>query len=128
MSTGIQRQPNGMPTPTGRPRGSRNVLSRAIIEDFSEAWQRDGAACLRIMAREEPAKLVQIAAAILPKDVLVSVEQVAPGNLDPADWQLMLKVLDIVKACVPVETTPGEVFGVIETALRAHYAKTIDGA
>jgi hypothetical protein len=100
-------------------------LSKAIIADFSAAWERDGEACLRIMAREEPSKLVQIAAAILPRDVLVSVEQVTPGNLDPADWQLMLRVLDLIKQCVPVETTPGEVFTVIEQALRAHYAKEV---
>jgi hypothetical protein len=111
--------------PIGRPRGSRNVLSKAIIADFSEAWERDGAACLRIMAKEEPAKLVQIAAAILPKDVLVSVEQVTPGNLDPADWQLMLRVLDLIKQCAPADAGPGEVFGVIEQALRAHYAKEL---
>jgi hypothetical protein len=125
MSTDVQRRPNGMPVPTGRPRGSRNVLSRAIIADFSEAWERDGPACLRIMAKEDPAKLVQIAAAILPKDVLVSVEQVTPGNLDLADWALMLRVLDLVKQYADPDAGPGEVFGVIEQALRAHYAKEV---
>jgi hypothetical protein len=37
----------------------------------------------------------------------------------------MLRVLDLVKACVPVETTPGDVFTVIEQALRSQYAKEI---
>jgi hypothetical protein len=77
------------------------------------------------MAKEDPAKLVQIAAAILPRDVLVSVEQVTPGNLDPADWALMLRVLDLVKQYADPDAGPGEVFGVIEQALRAHYAKGI---
>jgi hypothetical protein len=130
MSTAPVPRSNGsatqfQPGNPGKPRGARNMLSRRILEDFHEAWERDGPACLKIMAREEPAKLVQIAAAILPRDLLVSVEQVTPGNLDPADWQLMLRVLDIVKQCVPVEASPGEVFTVIEQALRGHYAKEL---
>jgi hypothetical protein len=123
MSADLQSRFGGINT--GRPRGARNVLSKAIIADFSAAWERDGEACLRIMAKEDPAKLVQIAAAILPKDVLVSVEQVTPGNLDPADWQLMLRVLDLIKECVDTSASPGDVFTVIEQALRAHYAREI---
>jgi hypothetical protein len=47
-----------------------------------------------------------------------------PGGLGAEDWQLMLRMLDIVKRSVPVETTPGEVFGVSEQALRSPYAWT----
>jgi hypothetical protein len=53
--------------------------------------------------------------------VLVSVEQATPGGLDAEDWQLMLRVLDIVKQCVPAEgnASAAEVFTVIEQALRS---------
>ena len=63
----------------------------------------------------------------LPRDILVSVEQTMPGGLDHQDWQLLMRVLDLVKAANPdsANPAPGEVFGIIEQALRAYYAKTI---
>jgi len=41
----------------------------------------------------------------------------------------MLRVLDLIKANVPADAnaSPSEVFGVIEEALRARYAKPIEG-
>jgi len=53
-----------------------------------------------------------------------------PGGLEPDDWALMRRVLDLIKANVPTDSNagPGEVFDVIENALRAHYAKPIEGA
>lgn len=59
-------------------------------------------------------------------DVLVSVEQRAPGGLSVEDWALLTQVLEIIKANV-TEGSPAEIFSVIAHALRAHYAKAIDG-
>src|SRR5262245_8570578 len=126
MNDSVPAKPNGhfIPhNPKGRIPGSRNLLGRKIVADFAEAWERDGADCLRIMAKEEPSRLAQLAIAILPKDVLVSVEQSLPGGLDPSDWALLTRVLDLIKQFAPTDASPGEVFGVIEQALRAHYAK-----
>jgi hypothetical protein len=55
-------------------------------------------------------------------------EQRVPGGLDPKDWELMLRVLDLIKQNVPIDVNAGpqEVFCVIEAALRAHYAKPIE--
>lgn len=68
--------------------------------------------------------------AILPRDVLVSVEQTMPGGLDPQDWGLLLQVLDLIKANVPADAnaSPGEVFAIIESTLRERYAKPIEAA
>jgi hypothetical protein len=81
------------------------------------------------MALREPGMLARMAYATLPKDVLVSVEQRIPSELEPESWALMLRVLDIVKKVMPegAITGPDEVFGVIETAPRAHFAKQISG-
>jgi hypothetical protein len=119
---------NGVLTPRGgRTPGARNLITRRIIEDFTEAWQRDGSAALRVLAKEDPGKFAQLGLAILPRDILISVEQRAPGGLEAEDWALMLRVLDIIKACVPADAAgPGEVFGVIENGLRMHYAKSIE--
>ena len=115
-------QANGSPVPR---RGTRNILSKRILEDIAEAWHEHGATSLTILAKEDPGKFAQLGVAILPRDVLVSVEGAVPGGLDPQDWALMLRVLDLVKAAIPAEAEPGEVFQVIEHALRERYAKIV---
>ena len=79
------------------------------------------------MRSRDVTKFVQLAYSTLPRDVLVTVENRSlPGGLEPDDWALMRRVLDLIKANVDSNAGPGEVFDVIETALRAHYAKPID--
>ena len=69
------------------------------------------------------AKLTQIAYGLLPRDVFISVEQRAPGNLDPDEWAILRRVIDLIKTnangaeLAPVET--------IENALRADQAISI---
>jgi hypothetical protein len=64
----------------------------------------------------------------LPKDILVSVEQRTPGGLSAEDWVLLTQVLDLIRGAIPSGSNapPAEVFGVIETALRAHFARAIE--
>lgn len=59
--------------------------------------------------------------------MLVSVEQRIPGGLSAEDWGLLQQVLDVVRRAIPAgsDAPPAEVFGVIETSLRAHFAKQI---
>jgi hypothetical protein len=119
----------GASTPRGgRNAGSRNLVTRKLIEDFTTAWLRDGPDALKVVAKTEPAKFLQFAFGMLPRDVLIEVvEQRRPGGLDAEDWALVVRVLDLIKAAVPADAgaSPGEVFGVIEAALRAHYAKPV---
>jgi hypothetical protein len=79
------------------------------------------------MALRDPIALARMAYATLPKDILVSVEQRIPGGLAPEDWALLTQVLDLIRSAIPPGSNapPGEVFDVIETALRAHFAKEI---
>jgi hypothetical protein len=117
----IHRPPSGTLAPSrdGRKLGSRNRFSKALIEDLTAAWERDGANALLVTAKREPAKFLQLAFGVLPRDVLINViEQRRPGGLDADDWEF-------IKAHAPDGSTPGEVFEVIETALRAHFAKEI---
>jgi hypothetical protein len=122
----------GAPLPKGgRTMGSRNRLSKKLIEDLEDAWFRDGPDALAIVAKTEPAKFLQLAFGVLPRDVLVSViEQRVPGGLSVEDWATVVRVLDLIKASVPTDANaaPGEVFGVIEQALRARYAKPVTDA
>jgi hypothetical protein len=52
---------------------------------------------LERLAVTEPGKLAQIACGLLPRDVFISVEQRAPGNLDPDEWAILRRVIDLIK-------------------------------
>ena len=112
----------------GRPPSSRSRPSNKLITDLSEIWHANGPEILRKMAMREPGTLARMAYATLPKDILVSVEQRIPGGLSPEDWALLTQVLDLIRGAIPAGSNapPAEVFGVIETALRAHFAREIE--
>jgi hypothetical protein len=84
-ATALQRAPDGKwlssGNPAGRPLGSRHKIADAIIRDIAAEWERSGAEVLERMARDEPAKFAQLAAGLIPKDILLSVTQRMPGNL-----------------------------------------------
>ena len=111
----------------GRPLGSRNRLSNKLMTDLSEIWFEHGPGILKKMAMREPGQLARLAYATLPKDILVSVEQRIPGGLSPDDWQLLQSVLDLIRSAIPAGSNapPAEVLGVVENALRAHFAKRL---
>jgi hypothetical protein len=106
----------------------RNRLSNKLISGLYDIWHAHGPDVLKKMALRDPIALARMAYATLPKDILVSVEQRIPGGLAPEDWALLTQVLDLIRSAIPPgsNTPPAEVFGVIETALRAQYAKQIE--
>jgi hypothetical protein len=58
----------------------------------------------------------------LPRNVFISVEQRTPGNLDPGEWAIPRRVIELIQATA----TGGELGPVLETienALRADAAK-----
>jgi hypothetical protein len=122
----------GRPPPVspGRPRGARTRLSDKLLNELAEKFEQHGAAAMDVVAKRMPEKFLALAFGILPRDVLIEVvEQRRPGGLDAAEWDLILRVLDLIKANVPANAnaSPSEAFGVIEEALRARYAKPIEG-
>jgi hypothetical protein len=108
--------------------GMRHRLSNKLITDLSEVWHANGPGILQKMAMRDPVQLARLAYATLPKDILVSVEQRIPGGLSAEDWGLLQEVLNMIRSAVPPgsNSPPAEVFGVIETALRAHFAREIE--
>ena len=80
------------------------------------------------MVHRDPTQLARLAYATLPKDILVSVEQRIPGGLSAEDWTLLQEVLNMIRGAIPPGSNapPAEVFSVIETALRAHFARAIE--
>ena len=71
-------------------------------------------------AEKQPAVFFATCARLLPNDVRVTVEQQLPGNLSPADWNLMLEIVDAVKQAIPDASNrpPGAVLEHVLDALR----------
>src|SRR5262245_42000317 len=118
--------PDGLKGHRVVPRGKQR-LPNALIEDLAAEWFEYGASCLRLMRQRDNTRFVQLAYSTLPRDILISVEQRTIG-IDPDEWALMRRVLDLIKVAVPADSNagPAEVFGVIEEALRARYARPIN--
>src|SRR5262245_39468646 len=70
------RRPNGTFLPghsPGRPPGVRpkTWLQKRFIEDLANEWERSGPDALKIAAKEEPIRFLELAAKLLPKEILV---------------------------------------------------------
>ena len=123
---GHRWKPGKSGNPAGRPLGARQRISEKLLADLATVWEAHGESVLARLAITEPGKLAQIAYGLLPRDVFISVEQRAPGNLEPDEWATLRRVLDIIQASAPEGAEPSRVFETIEQALRAEYAKPID--
>lgn len=110
--------------PLGRPLGARQKLSEKLLSDLTAEWERSGETVLTKLAATEPAKFAQIAYGLLPRDVFLSVQHDAPGNLDADDWVALRSVLAMIREA-NIVASPGEVATVIEDALRSSFAKLI---
>jgi hypothetical protein len=57
----------------GRPKGSRNKLGEAFVEDLRDAWETHGVDALNRVARDDPATLLKVVASLMPKDLNLNV-------------------------------------------------------
>jgi hypothetical protein len=81
---------------------------------------------LERLAKDDPAKLAQIAYGLLPRDIFVRVEdQRAPGGLDADSYVALRRLLDLIES-MKIEGEPQAVFERIEAALRADAATVIE--
>ena len=53
----------------GRPKGSRNKLGEAFIDNLYQDWQANGAETIARVREERPQDYLKVVASILPKDV-----------------------------------------------------------
>jgi hypothetical protein len=109
----------------GRGMTNRQKISERLLADLAVVWETHGASVLERLAVTDPGKLAQIAYGLLPRDVFISVEQRTPGNLDPDEWALLRRVIDLIQANAKGADL-GPVLETIETALLADQAKMIE--
>ena len=108
----------------GRPIGSRSKFSEAMVADFAADWNEHGAGVLERVRMTDPATYLRVAAVLVPKELNVAVEQKTPGGLDVDEWQILRRVVDLIKVNAPGGDL-GPTLELIEIALRADAAKLI---
>jgi hypothetical protein len=120
-------KPGESGNPAGRPLGSRNKLSESVIADIAADWAIGGPETIARVRMTDPATYFRVVASILPKDVLVNVQQTIPGNLSAEDWALMVDLVRLIKLSSPpdAKALPSELAPVIEDSLRSYFAKPI---
>jgi hypothetical protein len=70
----------------------------------------------------DPATLTRVAYGLVPRDILIGIEQRLPGNIGQDDWAALTKLAAVMK-----EIAPGASLDEIEAVLRSGFAKTIEG-
>ena len=118
-------KPGQSGNPKGRPIGARQKISEQLLADLAVVWEQQGESVLRRLAIEDPGKLATIAYGLLPRDVFIIVEQRTPGNLDPDEWAILRRVIDLIQVNAKGAEL-GPVLETIENALRADQAKMIE--
>ena len=71
-------------------------------------------------ASDQPGVFFATCARLIGPEVKLTIEQQLPGNLSPADWNLMMQILDVVKSAIPdaAKRPAGEVLEFVLGAFR----------
>jgi len=68
------------PSP-GRPVGSRSKLGDAFVESLQRKWETEGDSIVDRVAMNNPEKILEVMARVLPKELAVTVQQTVDPRL-----------------------------------------------
>jgi hypothetical protein len=87
---------NGLPK-GGRPKGARNRLCRAVLDDLMADWREGGPAAIKIMRTERPHEYVRAMVSILPKELILesSMTDLTDDQLDELIDQIKQQLLTV---------------------------------
>lgn len=77
--------------PKGRPKGARNKLGEAFLEDMLSAWQASGKDAIERVIAERPHEFIKAVAGILPKEM--EIKTTAVQDLSDDDLAAALSAL-----------------------------------
>jgi hypothetical protein len=60
--------------PKGRPKGTRDAINKAFIDDVAQDWREHGLEALQRAREERPAEYVRMVASLLPKEAAMRVD------------------------------------------------------
>ena len=126
----VRWKPGQSGNPLGRPQGSRNKLSEDVLATLANDWAAGGAETVARVRATDPSTYLRVVASILPKDVLVNVQQQTPASLAPEEWAVMVDLVRLIKASAPTgaQALPSDLAPALEDAVRAHFAKPVESA
>jgi hypothetical protein len=115
-------KPGQSGNPRGRPPGDRARLEAEYVAGFAKHFAEHGFRAIVRVYQEDPAKYLQLAGTLLPKEVHLALTQKLPRSLSIADWDLMLRVTDAIKQALPDagDRKPGDVPNHVLSALDAY--------
>lgn len=88
----------------GRPKGSRNKLGEAFLEDMLADWEANGPAAIVKVRETKPEQYLKVVAMILPKDLNINVN--STDHL--TDDQLIQRIRSLDAAIRPFLALEGE--------------------
>lgn len=87
----------------GRPKGSRNKLGEAFLDDLYADWKENGAQALKDCRTDNPAAYVKVVASILPKQVEVKTDGISEMSDDELE-----RLINIVRTADSAAVAPGK--------------------
>lgn len=81
--------------PQGRPKGSRNKLGEAFLNDLYADWQQNGTEVIQRVRAEKPDAYLKVVASIVPKELIVRDE-----TLDSLSDDDLMEVLGILRQAI----------------------------
>jgi hypothetical protein len=117
-------KPGQSGNPNGRPPGSRNAFSNALMADFADVWREHGRETVLHCALKSKEMFFATCARLIPRDVALTIETQLPGGLQPDD----IAILRAIKAALPGagEQEPTAVLNHVLEAVKQYSAKTIE--
>ncbi|MCZ6849655.1 MAG: DUF5681 domain-containing protein [Alphaproteobacteria bacterium] len=76
--TSTSWKPEQSGNPAGRPKGSRDTINEAFLNDLAADWKDDGIEALRKAREDRPAEYCRMVAGLLPKEQNLSVKNDNP--------------------------------------------------
>jgi hypothetical protein len=81
----------------GRPIGSRNRLTNALIADLAASWEKHGRSVLERLRVDDPATYASLAVRLVPKVVQTAIE-LRTGPLDSHEMRAVRRLFDLIDA------------------------------
>ena len=117
--------------PAGRPVGARQKIEESFLESLRKKWAAEGDAIVDRVAMNNPEKILEVMARVLPKELAVTVQQTvdprlkALQSMDADTLAALGGLINAIKEAKADGSEPGTVFAWIEEDLRARMAVPI---